>query len=122
MQGRGYRGPSPDDVAELPEATAESLDHILATRPERLRLRIPGDVDRLARDDPGEAIRWRRELRDTLAALLTTKTARIEGMGDDPAAVGVRESEGDYAITGFATGTDAACERVNQYVLSRKPR
>ena len=116
-----YRGLGLDEVADLSKATPRSISALLAARPERLQYRIPGDIDRLMRDDPPAAIRWRREMRQVLSALLTTKTARIEETSADPAAVGVRERAGDYAITGFATGAAASGERVSSYVLTRKP-
>ena len=115
-----YHGPTPDDVAAIPETTAGALDEALAARPPRLRYRIPGDVDRLMRDDPGAAIRWRREMRTVLSALLTTRSARVEDdAGDGPVAVGVRERTGEYVVDGFATGFDAAGERVSFYLLER---
>ena len=116
-----YRGLTLDEVADIPEATTRTVEELHVARPERLRYLIPGDIDRLMHDDPGDAIRWRREMRQVLSALLTTKTARIDGTATDPAAVGVRERSGDYAITGFATGTDAAGQRLSSYVLTRKP-
>jgi len=115
-----YQGLTLDDATNLPDATVECLEVLLAARPQRLRYRIPGDIDRLVRDDPEDAIRWRREARQVLSALLTTKIARIDGTSADPATVGVRERTGDYAITGFATGTDAFGDRSSFYVLTRK--
>ena len=115
-----YHGPTPDGVAGIPEATALALDDVLASRPLRLRYRIPGDVDRLMRDDPGAAIRWRREMRTVLSAWLTTKSARVEDAArDGPVAVGVQERTGEYVVDGFATGFDAAGERVSYYLLGR---
>ena len=120
FEGR-YRGLGLDAVADVPEATARSIGESLAARPGRLRYRIPGDIDRLMHDNPTGAIRWRRQMREVLSALLTTKTARIASASADPAEAGVRERAGDYAITGFATGTDASGERSSHYVLTRKP-
>jgi predicted GNAT superfamily acetyltransferase len=116
-----YRGLSPADVADLPEATPRTLAGILETRPERVRYRIPGDIDRLMEADPQAAIRWREEMREVVAALMTTKRARFDDeTGDGPLAAGYEVRPGDYVITGFASGADAAGERISYYVLERK--
>jgi chorismate synthase len=114
-----YRGLSPEDLSETPEATPNSLSGLAAARPPRLRYRIPGDIDRLMRDDPAAAIRWRQEMRTVLSAFLTTKSARLDGGAGDPLAVGATTRPGEYRITGFATGLDATGERVSSYLLER---
>jgi predicted GNAT superfamily acetyltransferase len=120
-EGR-YRPLAPDDVAELPEATPDCLDTLLAAAPARLRYRIPGDIDRLMHDNPPAAIRWREEMRAVIGALLTTKRARIDAAsGDGPIADDYEARPGAYAITGFATGHDARDERVSYYVLEKNP-
>jgi hypothetical protein len=86
-----------------------------------LRYRIPGDIDRLMRDDPGAAIRWRQEMRSVLSAFLTTKAARLDPGADGPIAVGAATRPGEYRITGFATGPDETGERVSYYFLERGP-
>jgi chorismate synthase len=115
-----YLGMGLDDVAGIPEVRPECLPETAATRPPRLRYRIPDDVDRLMRDDPAAAIRWRREMRAVFSALLTTRSAAIgDGPSDDPLTLAVREEPGVYAITGFATGIDATGERASYYLLER---
>lgn len=118
-----YRPLTPADVAALPEATPRTLAGVLANPPTRLRYRIPGDIDRLMRDDPPAAIRWREEMRAVVSALVTTKRTRLDAHGpaeDGPIAVGYEARPGAYVITGFATGPDAAGERVSSYVFDRK--
>lgn len=117
VRAGAYRPLSPADVAALPEVTPATLAELLAAHPDRVRYRIPGDIDALARDDPPAAIRWREEMRTVVAALLTTKRARI---GDDgatgPIADGYEPTAGDYAITGFATGIEGS-DRTSYYVM-----
>ncbi len=116
-----YRGLAPDDGADIPEVTVRSLADLKTATPPRLRYRIPGDIDRLARTAPVEAARWRREMREVLSALLTTRSARVGGgPPEDSLAVGVDERTGEYVITGFATGLAASGERVSHYVLERR--
>jgi predicted GNAT superfamily acetyltransferase len=116
-----YRGLSLADVAAIPEVTTRSLSSLIKAGVPRLRYRIPGDVDRLAREDPREAVRWRQETREVLGALLTTKSARRDDeSGAGPAAVGTCERPGDYVIVGFATGQDQEGERLSYYVLERR--
>jgi chorismate synthase len=117
-----YRGLALVDVAAIPEATPGTLVDVLETKPERLRYRIPGDIDRLMQDDPPAAIRWREEMREVVAALLTTKRARVAAdTADGPIADAYDARPGAYRITGFATGLDPAGERTSYYVLDRKP-
>ena len=119
FEGR-YRGPTPQEVVDIPEVTSRSLDQLVAAQPPRLRYRIPGDVDHLMRGDPQEAIRWRRETREVLSALLTTRSIGANDVAAiDPSAILVRERPGTYVIAGFATGLDPSGERVSFYLLER---
>ena len=119
-EGR-YRGRNLADVAAIPEVTAQSAGELAAARPERLRYRIPGDIDQLMRSDPQVAIRWRQELRAVFTALLPTKAARVEeGAPDGPLAVGAEARMGEYIINGFATGLNASGERLSYYVFERR--
>ncbi|MGH2530667.1 MAG: hypothetical protein ACRDJW_00045 [Thermomicrobiales bacterium] len=116
-----YHGLGVADVAEIPEATGDSLSALAASQPDRIRFRIPGDIDRLMRTDPREAIRWRQEMRAVLSTFLTTKTVKVEGEGDHgPIAVGEQKRPGAYTITALATGPDDSGERASYYVLTRK--
>jgi predicted GNAT superfamily acetyltransferase len=116
-----FRGPDPSAVAALPEATPANLPEIVATEPRRLRYRIPGDVDRIARRAPEEALRLRREMRSVLSSLLTTRAALSKGDGStDPLAVSVGDRPGPYVVTGFATGLDPDGERTSFYLLERR--
>ena len=115
-----YRGPAPDDLSHVPEVTPTSLPDLARERPGRLRYRIPGDIDDLARRDPPAAFRWRREMREVLGALLTTASAAIpRDTVADPALLEAQERPGEYVINGFATVLDGAGERVSFYVLER---
>jgi predicted GNAT superfamily acetyltransferase len=118
--GGRYGGHTLAAVTHLPEATAHTLADLVHARPHHLRYRIPGDIDRLMRDDPRAAIAWRQEMRDVLTTFLTTKAARLdEGGRDGPIAVGTTTRPGLYRITGFATGWDEHGERVSYYLLER---
>lgn len=116
-----YQPPTLEEIGRLPLATIDAVDAIVAERPLRVGYRIPGDIDRLMRAHPTEAIRWRQEMRRVLSRLLTTKAACLESsMTPDPTAVGVRVTEGAYIITGIATGLDDTGERQSVYLLQRK--
>ncbi|MEA2522842.1 MAG: hypothetical protein QOF73_69 [Thermomicrobiales bacterium] len=115
-----YRPLTPAAVSGLPEATTATLGGFLRERPPRARYRIPGDIDALMRTDPQAAVSWRQDMRQVLPALLTTKRAVLcDPVAGDVAAVSVEEREGDYVVNGFATGPDAAGERVSYYMLER---
>lgn len=120
-----YRGPTPSEVAALPEATPATLGVLLDGAPRRLRYRIPDDVDALMERDPEASVRWRREMRHVLGALLPTAEACPDPDAPaDPARIGVRSRSGAYAVVGFATGTDpdASGRRANFYLLERVAR
>lgn len=115
-----YTPLSPRDIAGLPEATVASLSDLLQRRPQRLRYRIPGDIDRLMRHEPERGVQWRREMRTVLSAFLTTKSVRLDDVaGRGPISAAHDTSPGDYAITGFATGLDDDGERQSYYILER---
>ncbi len=116
-----YRPPTLAEIDAVPEVTASTCTHFLNSRITRLRYRIPGDIDRLARDDPAAAIRWRQEMRTVFTTLTPTKTAITTGdPADGPAALSYTASGGPYAIGGFATGPGPSGERESFYVLSRR--
>ncbi len=120
IMDRSYRPPTLADIAEIPEVTAETSAAFRESGPPRLRYRIPGDIDRLARDDPAAAIRWRLDLRTVFTTLTPTKSPRFAGPeSDGPAAVGYRAAGGPYAIDGFATGVGPSGERESFYLLGR---
>ncbi len=116
-----YRSPTVAEVRALPEVTPDSVAAIVASGAPRVRYQIPGDVDRLARTDPGRASAWRREMRAVLSTLLTTKRAVVahDAVGGRPT-VSVDERPGDYIIVGFASDVDATGERVSFYLLTRR--
>lgn len=117
---RSYHPPTLADVADVPEATPDNAIALREERPARIRYRIPGDIDRLAKDDPAAAIRWRQEVRVVFGALVTTKTGQLpEGEADGPVTIEVEKSKGRYLIDGFATGSNAAGERESYYLLDR---
>ncbi len=110
-----YRPPAPDDqaIAALPFATPESDEPMV-------RFAIPGDIDRLSRDDPAAAGAWRREMRRVLGALLDTSDASPGARTDDPASTSLLNTTGRYTITGFASAVDVDGERRNEYLLTRR--
>jgi predicted GNAT superfamily acetyltransferase len=119
---RDYQPPSLADTRGLTLVTAESVDHVLAEKPPRLGYQVPGDIDRLMQDDPAAAIAWRREMRQVLSRLLTTKSACLPSPAtSDPTQVGVRVTPGAYVITGIATGLADDGERRSIYLLQRDP-
>jgi predicted GNAT superfamily acetyltransferase len=105
--------PSPESIAELPPACPESSQ-------DQVRYAIPGDIDRLARENPEAANDWRHDMRRVLGSLLDTSDAAPVGRGDDPASTALTRTEGSYTITGFATGRDQQGERRNEYILTRR--
>ena len=115
-----HRFPTPADVVDLPEATAARLPEIAADPPPRLRYRVPADIDRLARDDPATARRWRDEMRRVMAALLPTVAVTPAPAGFDPLDLAAAEHPGGYLIDGFATGPGPSGDRENWYLLRRR--
>ena len=115
-----YAGPGIAEVADLPEVTIHNLQQVIAAETPRLRYRIPANIDELGRRQPEEAIQWRREMRQVFGRLLLTKSARIREHRFDPFAVSVRQQPGGYEIDGFATGFNAANERISFYLLRRQ--
>ncbi len=105
----------------VPEVTPANVAAVAASGVERVRYRIPGDIDQMVRTDPSRALAWRQEMRAVLTSLITTRRAVVAG---DPAEgvcdVSVDERPGDYVIDGFASGVEPAGERVSFYVLSRR--
>jgi len=112
-----------DDVAEIPEATIESLPELLLMQPESVRYLIPGDVDALMRQRPDEAIQWRQQMREVLGGLMTRRRARIDELfvEEGPIAVDTEIEPGLYVATGFATGyLPGEDERTSYYILTRE--
>ena len=85
-----------------------------------LRYEIPADIDRLTRDDPAAAARWRGEMRRVLGALLATERA-VPGPGGDPLRTAVERTPGAFVVDGFASVLEGGGERRNHYLLSRRP-
>ncbi|MDQ3693473.1 MAG: hypothetical protein M3464_07580 [Chloroflexota bacterium] len=123
IASEGYQALMVAEVQEVPIVTLDSIADLVVARPPRLRYQIPGDIDQLMRDDPASAIGWRQEMRQTLAALVTTKSA---GGGvpvpADPVGIGIAVTPGAYIVTGIATGSDSSGERQSWYLLERKER
>jgi chorismate synthase len=119
---REWRPLTLDQIADLPQLTIETRDHLDRERPTRFSYEIPGDIDRLAREDPERAIRWRQEMRELLRIFMTTRWAeRDDPLGvEGPIAVSIEQQTGDYIATGFATGIGEDGERRSFYVLQRK--
>jgi hypothetical protein len=106
------------DLAAIPEAARK-----LGTGRDSaatLRYEIPADIDRLTRDDPAAAARWRGEMRRVLGALLATERA-VPGPGGDPLRTAVERTPGAFVVDGFASVLEGGGERRNHYLLSRRP-
>lgn len=119
--GRG-RTTEPDEeaLAAVPEVDAATLATRIRERPPRLRLRIPGDIDRLSRDDPPAALRWRQRFRDIASRLVTTDRAEV-GNDRDPASIIVATVANEYRIDGFVSRRIDDGDRANWYLLRRQP-
>ncbi len=116
-----YRPPTLGEIAPIPEVTPENLTGLRESRHPRLRYRIPGDIDTLARADPAAAIRWRQDMRTVFTALTPTKTAVLTGdPADGPAGAGYIATPGYYTLDGFATGMGVDGERESFYLLGRR--
>ncbi len=113
-----YAGPDAEWVASLPEATAADAAALAASGAPAVRYVIPGDVDRLQRDDPAAAVAWRNGMRAALAPLLTTAQAEPDASVSDPAGVVVHERSGRYRVTGFRSSPQPDGSRRNEYVLT----
>jgi chorismate synthase len=109
-------------VSSLPEATRESVDELKRSLKTPVCYRIPGDIDLLMRADPDRAIRWRQEMRLVLGTLMTRKQAHVDDRAEieGPIAVGTSIDQGNYEVTGFATGFGSSGERESFYILERK--
>jgi predicted GNAT superfamily acetyltransferase len=70
-----YRSPSLADIAGVPTATNDGAATLAASSEKIVRVEIPGDIDRVMREDPNRALAWGRDLRAVLSALMTTKEA-----------------------------------------------
>lgn len=115
-----YHPLSPRDLLDVPEIVPAESARVLATLPNRVCYRIPGDIDVLMRDDPHAAIAWRSDMRRALTGFVTTKSREIgEVEAKGPVAVRVLTDPGRYRITGFATAHDEQGDRVSYYVLDR---
>jgi predicted GNAT superfamily acetyltransferase len=111
-----------DALAAIPEATPDTAARLAADHATAVWYRIPADIDALMQADPAAAVAWRGEMRAVLGHFLIV--ARAEPGPDaatDPAAVVARVAPGDYVITRFVSFADEAGERVNAYVLERRP-
>lgn len=109
--------PPPAEVLAIQEiAAGTAADPCL---PRRLRYAIPADIDRLTREQPAEAARWRGEMRSVLGTLLATDRAEAGAYGHPPETT-VERTTGSYRIDGFASMTSPAVDRANHYLLSRR--
>ena len=113
-----HPGPSAADVAAIPEATPRTVDG--RDPAPTLRYEIPPDIDRLTRDDPAAAARWRDEMRRVLGSLLATERA-VPGPAGDPLRTTVERTSGAFIVDGFATVTQEGGSRRNVYLMSRRP-
>jgi chorismate synthase len=113
-----YAGPDREMVAALPEATAENADALAHSGAPALRYAIPGDVDRLQREEPARAVAWRSAMRRALSPLMTTARAEPGASRSDPAGVVVHERRGRYRVTGFLSVVEPDGGRRNEYVLT----
>ncbi len=113
-----HAGPDSEWVASLPEAGAEEWQACAGPGAAAVRYAIPGEVDRLQRDDPGAAIAWRAAMRLALSPLLTTARAEPGASASDPAGVVVHEQRGWYRVTGFLSHARPDGSRRNEYVLT----
>lgn len=114
-----YRGPDSKRVATLPDATADNAGSLARRVVDAVRYAIPGDVDRLQREDAAAAVAWRSAMRAALSPLLTTARAEPGASASDPAAAGVHERRGRYRVTGFLSCAQPDGTRRNEYVLTR---
>lgn len=114
-----HRSPTAADLADLPEATVDSVADLVASHAPRLWYRIPGDIDLLAAADPAAANRWRGEMRQVLGQLLDIARAEGDPSRDGPAAVGAAHATGAYRATGFVSDPSGA-ERLNAYLFERR--
>jgi chorismate synthase len=114
--------PDADALAGIPEATPERAARLAREQASKVWYRIPADVDALMETDPAAAIAWRGEMRAVLGHFLTVAQAEPgPDAATDPAAVVARVAPGAYVITRFVSYADEAGERVNAYVLERRP-
>lgn len=113
-----YRSPLQPDVTPFPLATTGNVG---ALRGEDLiRYAIPGDIDRLAGEDPGAATDWRREMRGVLGVLLDTVRADADASRHDPLSFSVNAHEGTHDIVGCMSDRRPDGSRVNEYLLRRR--
>ncbi|MFM9106545.1 MAG: hypothetical protein ACKOWF_07585 [Chloroflexota bacterium] len=108
-----YRPPSAEETAHLPEAAPGAEEPML-------RFAIPGDIDRLSREDPAAAMAWRRAMRRVVGSLLDTADALPGTPPSDPALTRHFTSSNRYTITGFASSAGEDGERRNAYILQRR--
>ncbi len=113
-----YTGPSAVDVETIAEATLDAGTN--ANPPQRLRYAIPPDIDRLTRDDPAKATRWRQEMGRVLGSLLSTERS-LPSVSGDPLETTIEQTPGAYVVDGFATISGHDSDRRNFYLLSRRP-
>jgi chorismate synthase len=111
----GDGGSSNVDIDEIVEADPSSVDTLVRTGAPRLRVRVPGDIDTFAADNPLAANEWRARFRATVARMLDTKQSVVE---DPPSVETTRivSTHGDYVIDGFVRGADGH----GHYLFSRK--
>jgi chorismate synthase len=110
-----YRSLDPGEILDIPEVNLRNVEELLHERPPRIKYRIPGDIDDLARTDPQMAVQWRQEMRQILTLLLTTKRP----IAGKTIAIAVHKTDGDYVVNAFSTNVQPAQERQSYYLLDR---
>jgi chorismate synthase len=120
VRDKSYRPLRLADIAAIDEATVDSLVDLASRLPDRIRFRIPGDVDAMMETDAERVIEWREEMRKVLTTFLTAKWAKVRGPErNGPVAYGYESSPGRYIVNDFVTERDETGERVTFYVLKR---
>lgn len=122
IRDRTWRPLRLTDIESIDEATVETLAALSAEPPERLRFRIPGDVDAMMETDADRVISWRVEMRAILSAFLTAKWAAMSGPDSaGPIADSYESSPGRFIASDFVTERLSSGDRASYYVLSRLP-
>lgn len=107
-------------LENLPSATVQTIDTLLAERPPQLVFAIPGDIDSLAATDLAQALKLRVDMRAVLTRLLDTRRPEYAvPESNDPAYLGVENTKGQYEVTDFVSALRDGVRR-NFYVLTRK--
>jgi chorismate synthase len=120
VQRGTYKPHTPHDVSDVPLVTPQTLMEVAQKRPFQVAFEIPGDIDLLMQEEAEKAITWRQGMRQVLSALMDTETANVPPSSvPDPALLSVSHSQGEYRVTGFATGI-VETQRKSYYILTRK--